>query len=260
MTSSLIICLAVCLACCQVGISSSSSGGGEKQTCRSTAPNTYDKKDGFFCPVDQRCKPARQRCLSPWSQVCRNDLGVEAGCDYDSTSGRYEYFIGRSPLGSLGSSSRRKKRGWKQCAKLLIRGKVYHEFVDYRGFTYEFGHYGLQVLDKNDPVYKYGPRGNSNITKYDRVATSDCTYEELKMYMQYWKGDYHVCDHNCQDFARGLLRLLSSNCANFGGMHPFPRILLRTFAKLRLATALWKVKATHYMHMELGLLGWVLHG
>ena len=213
MTSSLILCLAVCLACCQVGISSSSSGGGKKQTCRSTAPNTYGR-DEFFCPVDQQCKPARQRCLSPSSQVCQNDADVEAGCDYDSASGRYEYFKGRSPLSSLGSSSRRRKRGPERCAELFFDDKLYHEFVDYRGFTYEFGSYGLQVLDKNDPVYKYGPRGDSQITKYDQEGTSDCTYEELKKYVQeYWNGDYDVCDHNCQDFARGLLRLLSSNCA-----------------------------------------------
>jgi hypothetical protein len=80
----------------------------------------------------------------------------------------------------------------------------------YRGFTYEFGKYGVQVLDNNDPYYKYA-REKGEVY---RKETSDCTYQELKTYVQdYWNADYSLCDNNCQDFARGLLQLLATNCS-----------------------------------------------
>jgi hypothetical protein len=80
----------------------------------------------------------------------------------------------------------------------------------YRGFTYEFGKYGVQVLDNNDPHYKYTREGGIVY----KQGTSGCTYQELKTYVQdYWNADYSLCDNNCQDFARGLLQLLASNCS-----------------------------------------------
>ena len=162
MASFLIVCLAVSLACCRVDGST-----GQKQTCRSTAPDTYGR-DGFLCPVDLRCKSASQRCLGPSSRVCARNGEMEEGCGYDTSRQQYKYYLGKSSLSSSSSSSSsRTKRGYTRCLKLLVY-KFYHNFVDYRGFTFEFGRYGVQVLDKNDLNYKYRAvaLGGKKVTGY----------------------------------------------------------------------------------------------
>ena len=209
MTSFLILCLAISLACCRVDGGSS----GQKQTCRSTAPNTYGR-DEFLCPIDQQCKPANQRCLGPSSQVCAQNGKMEEGCNYDASRQQYEYYKGQAPLLSSSSSISRRKREY------FKNHKPYHVFVDYRGFTFEFGGYRAQILDKNDPKYKYGPHGTGTVNKREYMGTSDCTYGELQTFVQDRNRKYNVFTNNCQHFASGLITILSNNCAKIRAYRP----------------------------------------
>ena len=79
----------------------------------------------------------------------------------------------------------------------------------------------MQILDKNDPNYRYGPHGTSEITGYEYKGTSNCTFEELQTYVEdYWNGEYSLVGNNCQHFAGGLTTLLSNNCAEIRAYRP----------------------------------------
>lgn len=77
--------------------------------------------------------------------VCINTTTNTENGYHPNVSGRYNVLLGRSSL--LGSSRRKRK---------LKFYEFNHQFIVYRGFTYEFGEKnGVQILDIADPQYKY---------------------------------------------------------------------------------------------------------
>ena len=143
-------------------------------------------EDGsFFCPVDSECKARSLRCMT--DSVCVNGLSEENCYESDSS---YDIYIGRSSL-----ISKKKQL------------ELNHQFVDYRGFTYEFGcGYGVQILDLNDPNYKYK---NKEVT-YTQSGVSECTYDETLPFTKQWSLKYNILTNNCQHFAREFSKYLKN--------------------------------------------------
>ena len=118
------------------------------------------------------------------------------------TSRGYTVHMGHATLTSSGS--RRK------------RVSLEHQFITYRGFTYEFGSsYGSQVLDISDPIYKYRD-GRELRSGPTNLGYSTCTWEDANMFTRFWmRDDYSLFSNNCQHFADGLSdTLLYGPCNN----------------------------------------------
>ena len=151
----------------------------------------------FFCPhrPQHRCLPRSERCTK--AGVCLNpETDAEDGCYVSHAAMGYEVKLGQAQFaGSHGSL-------------------VDHQFVTYRGFTYEFREeYGVQVLDISDPLYKYrnGAHGfRSSSTK----GTSVCLWEDATEFGKQWvTGKNWLCANNCKNFAKMLMGfLVTSRC------------------------------------------------
>ena len=190
--------LCVLLSCIASNYSSSSSGAG-------VAPQTCGT-DRFYCQYStQQCLPRTQRCIG--SNVCNNpNTGAEELCNEDPQNpGHYFVELAHANLGFSGSR--------KRSSGLNLRFE--HQFITYRGFTYEFGSsYGVQVLDIADPIYKYA--GGRDVKSIEPVGSSSCTMEDANLFVEHWRNDeeYSLIFNNCQDFASALQdTLLHSPCA-----------------------------------------------
>ncbi len=85
-----------------------------------------------------------------------------------------------------------------------------HQFVQYRGYTYEFGPRGVDVLDIADPSYKYV--SGRNVNRFRIVGFSSCTYEEVAIFTRFWNNQsYHLLFNNCIAFAKSMVRFLMSD-------------------------------------------------
>lgn len=149
--------------------------------------------EGFYCPVDSQCKDRSLRCSG--ANVCIHpNTGMEGNCD--SSNRGYYIKLGRTSLFS----------GRK-------RLETNHQLLSYRGFVYEFGcGYGVQILDLNDPRYKYG----NTVVDFETQGTSECTYDQALIFTYSWSRRYNLFTHNCQHFASELSRyLMSAQCRNF---------------------------------------------
>ena len=183
----LLLCFAFFLGgvCCR-DLRQSYGTGAAVQTCPS----------GYYCQNDRQCKsPRSNRCTS--SQNCPGLVG----CD-EQHDGSYLIRIGHSPLNSSLSSSSKQYR-------------FEHQFVVYRGYTYEFGSNYLQVLDISDPNYRYV--GDKDVTSYTTDGTSYCTYNAAVMFVNDWNRRYSVLRRNCQHFARGFSKYLQTASCNQQG-------------------------------------------
>ena len=174
-------------------LSSFSSGAGvAPQYCGTSNTN-------YYCPADGICKSRSQRCTN--NEVCDYGGNANDRC-FMTTSGAYTVQLGHANL--FGSSS-------------LKRSTMYeHRFIQYRGFTYEFGKgYGVQILDVNDPDYKYRNNQNINSGGINNAGNGYCTWEAATMFTQMWKKeDYQLDSNNCQHFADALKKLLTTgSCA-----------------------------------------------
>lgn len=182
------------LTFCRFQCSSASSRGLENQTCGN---------EKFYIPTDTKCYDRNLRCTAESGSLdpC---TGVEANCYAcvnESGIVVYYYYRKESPITS------RKKRS--------IFSRVLHWFVEYRGFVYEFGNYGYQELDINDPNYKYGP-GREKVVAENLVGTSSCRRKQVTGFIDKWlkaNPNYYLFANNCQDFATALLRELGNNCS-----------------------------------------------
>ena len=177
--------------------SSSSSGTG-------VAPQTCGT-DNFFCQYDptERCKPRNQRCTG--QNICNNPTTMmEEGC-LETSVGKYKVQLGHAELPSIFGSSRKRE----------VKAKYEHQFVTFRGFTYEFGKsYGVQVLDITDPIYKYQNGNGLNSKGIETRGSSYCTWEDANTVVRMWKSaEYALFTKNCQHFADAMLDiLLYSSC------------------------------------------------
>ncbi len=156
--------------------SSSSGTGTAPQTCGTNNVN-------FYCPVDGMCKPRNQRCTEV--NICVDETGMEEGCFKSSTRDKYLVQMGHANLGSFGS---------KQFS-------LEHQFITYRGFTYEFGTYGVQILDTIDPMYKYSNGQGLNSNGVETVGSSYCTWEDATRFANGWDTRYVLLRRNCQHFS-----------------------------------------------------------
>ena len=191
MTFKILLCLLVSSSLLKANVihrSSSSSGAGiAPQTCGTDNTN-------FYCPVDKLCKPRSQRCTR--ANICNNpDTNTEDECYETSLSGQYYVRLGHAKLGFFGS---------KQYA-------LEHQFIVYRGFTYEFGKsYGVQILDTADPQYKYRNGMHLNSKGIEVVGSGYCTWEDATSFANGWNKNYHLIKNNCQHFAIALQEFLTT--------------------------------------------------
>ncbi|XP_031558405.1 uncharacterized protein LOC116294865 [Actinia tenebrosa] len=187
--------LCLLLLCC---ISSCSERERERQTCG---------EDKFYCPRKDNnydCLDRGDRCTN--KKVCVDFESDQENKCYEASAGRYYYYKKQSSLTSSGSSkSKRLVEGWN----------FNHWFLEYRGFAYEFGTYGAQELDVNDPNYKYGP-GREKVVQEGRLGASSCTRDDVLRYCDAFlkaNSDYEFWSNNCQHFFVFLEKLLRNDCS-----------------------------------------------
>ena len=173
-------------------LSGSSGAGPAPQTCGNNK---------FYCPYDSvdRCKPRSQRCAG--NSVCQNPVTMkEEDCSETSQPGQYYVLLGHAEL--TDSSSSKRKRS------IMLR--LEHQFVTFRGFTYEFGKsYGVQVLDIADPKYKYKNGKHLNSKGIKQSGKSYCSWEDANKVVEEWKSKkYDLFSRNCQHFAATLRDIL----------------------------------------------------
>ena len=177
-----------------VASSGSCSSLGILDTFNTTCSNTE-----YYCDVDRLCKSRLDRCTG--STSCVNGFGFERGCDCD-TSGRCDITLQSYPLSISG-----KKR------KILPR--VEHDYIEYKGFVWEYGCYGTRVLDMNDPLFLSQRRSPTRTT---HRGTSSCSYSEASLFLEYTgnhysRENYSLLRNNCQKFAAAFTTWLRSDCA-----------------------------------------------
>ena len=173
----------------------SSGDGVANQTCDGTS----EANSKFYCPYDGKCKPRSQRCIG--ANICNNPVtNKEEGCYETSTPGKYQVRLGHAVISSSSSS----KRDFYE-----------HRFIEYRGFAYEFGSsYGVQILDTADPKYKYKNGKELNSNGIENIGTSYCTWQDATKYANGWRKNYNLFTNNCQHFADGLKKHLTTGVCN----------------------------------------------
>ena len=217
--------------------------GCSSSTCSIVHPAAFKtscSSNEYYCKDYRSCNARSSRCTN--ESTCIND-----NCNCDS-SGQCTFELWSFPLyPSSGNDSGllRKKRfsvseivdsavekikdgvnaAVNAVQKLIDRAsdpRLQHDFVTYFGYTWEYGCYGLRVLDMNDPKYK-GQR--TTVETLRRTGTSSCSYEELKSFVIannetiYSSANYNVLLGNCQDFAQSFVEYLLSNCTSTLSRH-----------------------------------------
>ena len=186
------------------------------ETCSSSGEVQVCGNSNYYCTVKNQCLPRLYRCVG--RGLCLNFNGLEDGCNCDGSYRSCEVYLGRTTL--LSSSSWSKKRNvGVSCASFLYNGgRFEHQFVTYRGFTWEFGKsYLTQALDINDPNYKYNrPAERRGIKDITPMGSSSCTYDQVMAFTNDFDYRYCLCTNNCQHFAQGLITWLLSDCTYKG--------------------------------------------
>ena len=182
------------------------SAGTETQYCGNSR---------YYCKVSGQCMERSERCVGRGN--CLN-LGIEEGCSCDGSYAHCNVYLGKTTL-SLSSSSKKKRRNENTCTGFLFgNAKIEHQFILYRGFVWEFGKsYLVQILDINDPNYKYNrPSERKGIKSITLQGRSSCTYEQALPFLNNFELRYRLCTNNCQHFAKGLLTWLLNDCSYRG--------------------------------------------
>ena len=191
-----VICVQILLALRFVGENYGDHGDGIiQQTCGNN--NVH-----YYCPSNDSCLPRSDRCTNQETCVYHNsDDKCVRNC---SKPGSYTVIMGHALL-----PSQRPKRGLKGC------NRYEHRFIQYRGFTYEFSHSGISILDINDPEYKYKDNKFINRRDFTNVGSSFCTWEETTTFTNTWSNmKYKLLTRNCQHFVTALRRYLTTGvCA-----------------------------------------------
>ena len=144
----------------------------------------------YYCPLDQLCKPRETRCTI--ASTCVKENGMEEKC-FQSETVEKAYSV---YLGHVTSS---------------VENSPEHQFIQYRGFTYEFGpSYGVQILDVNDPDYKYFKNRGINENGILLKGHSYCTWLDTTLFVARWKSDdYELFVRNCDKFATAMQQYLT---------------------------------------------------
>ena len=111
----------------------------------------------YYCPMDESCHPREEHCTLASNCIDRHE--VENKCYKSEIKKAYTIYLGHAFPVAAGSSLSE------------------HQFIQYRGFTYEFTpRYGVQILDVNDPDYKYLNQRNITRNGIQNVGHSYCTW------------------------------------------------------------------------------------
>ena len=192
----------------EINVTFSSGSGKAPQTCGTD-------NSAFYCQYRQpMCQPRSLRCTE--SNVCLNpNTNLEEGCKRDPENGGYAVYLGRSPISSSSSSSEQGILGiFNNLFNIFDKNEIEHRFITYRGFTYEFGKgYGVQILDINDPQYKYKD-GKDVKGPLEYQGPSQCTWENATEFCDMFDTRYRLRKNNCKHFAEKLTKtLLKGPCA-----------------------------------------------
>ena len=184
-------------------------------SCR--ANNSHDEEVSawcnfkeYFCPHNRTCLPSFQRCTP--DEVCQYEGGLDKCLKvFPRDPSAYAILVGhvrtsdRNPIPEI--------FGWE------------HQFLQYRGFTYEFDIPGVDVLDLNSPRYIYRDEKKRDREKYPteelsrrgivQVGYSYCTYEEVGVFNRMWDGlRFKLFTLNCQHYVKALKTFLTTDkCA-----------------------------------------------
>ena len=155
--------------------------------------------NSYYCPSRNQCYNRSVRCTP--EETCDYTEYESDNCFRSETSpGAYKVFLGHVKLNPT-----------------LLQSASFqpeHQFIQYRGLTYQFGYAGTQALDVNDPIYCYG-ENNANWRYASRglenVGISYCDSSEIQVYfLNHWK----MCDKlfwkNCIHFAEALMLFLAT--------------------------------------------------
>ncbi len=155
------------------------------------ALQTCGNNTAYYCPTDFICRTNRNnRCSS--KDTCEY-------IDDDDKCWRHP----DDPEAYLVQLGRVKVRDYIPKSKL-----VSHHYINYKGFTYEFGSYRAQILDINDFLYKYRRTCHDCLKP---VGYSYCSYEDANLFAHMWTmRKYHLVANNCQHFAKALTKFLTT--------------------------------------------------
>jgi len=204
----------------------------------------------FYCPSRRICVPRAERCVvenlrtssCPDQAKCYsvtwnptvNFTGIEDRLEDDGEmENRFFIYRAYSSIFESGGSSGgrgairgkrrtgirrasffnpRHKRYVKKVYRTLVSDPWKHSFIQYRGFTYEFGKYGVQELDINDPNYKYDREWTAG---WEILGVSRCGRNDLWHFIRMWnafRSTYLWYANNCHSFTNAFIRYLVSDC------------------------------------------------
>ena len=161
----------------------------------------------YFCPQNRTCLPSFQRCTP--DEVCQYEGGLDKCLKvYPRDQSAYGILIGHV-------------RSFDTNPILEIFG-IEHQFLQYRGFAYEFVLHGVIVHDLNLPQYIYRDKNKRDPEKYPRreftrrgivqVGFSYCTYKEVGVFNRMWNRlQYKQFTFNCQHYVKALKTFLTTD-------------------------------------------------
>ena len=167
----------------------------------------YSKSDipicdsnSYYCPSTNECYNRSVRC-TPEETCDYTKYGSDNCFRNETLPGAYKVFLGHVKL----------------YPKLLVSASFQpeHQFIQYRGLTYQFGSTGTQALDVNDPMYYYGENNNTHWRYASRglenVGISYCDSSEIQVYfLNHWTMCYKLFRKNCIHFAEALKLFLTT--------------------------------------------------
>ena len=181
-------------------------------SCR--ANNSHDEEVSvscnfteYFCPRNRTCLSSFQRCTS--DEVCQYEGGIDKCLKlFPRDRSAYAILVGhvrtydRNPIPEIFGME--------------------HQFLQYRGFTYEYDFPGVRVYDLNLPQYIYRDKKKRDPEKYPRreftrrgivqVGYSYCTYEEVGVFNRMWdRLKFKSFTLNCQHYVKALKTFLTTD-------------------------------------------------
>ena len=92
--------------------------------------------------------------------------------------------------------------------------RLEHDFIEYKGFVWEYGCYGTRILDMNDPLF---PSQRPTPLRRNIIGKSSCSYSDALLFLEhtgntYTSAKYSLVFNNCQDFAAAFSRWLLDDC------------------------------------------------
>ena len=154
----------------------------------------------YWCPSERVCYRREIRCTE--REVCRYEKNAD-GCFKD------EWYHPRAHSVLIGRARLVSAKEWSSWYS-----RYEHQFLQYRGFTYEYGSKGVYVRDINDKFFFYR-RTNRDFSFIGEglviVGHSYCTHNEIREFATIWEMfPYQGFINNCKDFVDALKSFLTT--------------------------------------------------